>query len=38
MNLKKWMIRKDKINYWKKREKDQMRITKKIKEQIIWLI
>ena len=38
MSLKKWMIRKDKINFQKEREKDQIMIPKKMKEEIIWLI
>ena len=38
MSLKKWMIRKDKINFQKEREKDQIMIPKKMKEEIIRLI
>ena len=38
MSLKKRMIRKDKKNFWKEKEKDQIMIPKKMKEEIIWLI
>ena len=38
MNLKKLLIRKNKISFWKEREKGQIMLLKKMKEEIIWLI
>ena len=37
-SLKKWMIRKEKIYFWKEREKDQITIPKKMKNEIIFVI